>query len=47
VNKPLFVTKGVLRLVATVLACMALAAAGYLAMVIFAWNVISPGHAGP
>jgi hypothetical protein len=47
VSKPLFVTKGVLRLVVTVLACMALAAIGYLAMAIFAWNVISPGHAGP
>ena len=43
----MFVTRGVLRLVITVLACMALAAIGYLAMVIFAWNVISPGNAEP
>lgn len=40
--RALFVTKGVLRLVVTVLACMALAALVYLAMVIFAW--MSPPH---
>jgi hypothetical protein len=44
-GRALFVTKGVLRLVVTVLVCMTLAALGYLVMVIFAWNVMSLPHA--
>jgi phage shock protein PspC (stress-responsive transcriptional regulator) len=45
-GKAFFVTKGVLRLVVTVLVCMTLAALGYLAMIILAWSVIPPPRGG-
>lgn len=41
-GRTLFVTKGVLRLIFTVLLCMAIAGLGYLVMILFAWNVMSP-----